>query len=100
MKEIKLKPDKPFYNSVDVAVMDFPKGRDAEPRQRCKITVDFSQFDVKQLQKRGLNYDGAMDYYRDWLYNVVRYHIASDWEAVDGYDKVFDIIREKVQAYY
>ena len=100
MKEIKLKPDKPFYNSVDVAIMDFPKGRDEEPRKRCKISVDFSEFDVKQLQKRGLDFDGAMEYYKDWLYHVVRYHIASDWECVGGYEEVFDIIRQRVGAYY
>jgi len=31
---------------------------------------------------------------------VVRYHIASDWECVGGYEEVFDIIRQKVGAYY
>lgn len=100
MKQIKLLPDAPFHNKVDVAVIDFPDGLDGRQRQRCKVTVEFAEFDVKQLQKRGLDFDGAMDYYRDWLYNVVRYHIASDWEAVEGYDAVFDIIRQKVGAYY
>lgn len=103
IKKIKLIPDPPFHNSVDVAVIDFPDGfcgPGSKERQRCKVTVEFAQFDVRQLQKRGLDYDGAIDYYRDWLYNVVRYHIASDWEAVDGYEEVFDIIRQKVRAYY
>lgn len=100
MKQIKLLPDAPFHNKVDVAVIDFPDGLDGRQRQRCKVTVEFAEFDVKQLQKRGLDFDGAMDYYRDWLYNVVRYHIASDWEAVEGYEAVFDIIRQKVGAYY
>lgn len=40
MKQIKLKPDPPFHNSVDVAVIDFPKGLDGgEERQRCKVTA-------------------------------------------------------------
>ncbi len=100
MKEIKLKPDKPFYNSVDVAVMDFPKGRDGEPRQRCKITVDFSQFDVKQLQTRGMDFDGAIDYYKDWLYKIVKLNISVDWTPVEGYDEVMDIIKENVKRFY
>ena len=48
MKEIKLIPDAPFYNRVDVHVMDFPtaetakKGRDAKLRlnsQRRMLTT-------------------------------------------------------------
>ena len=100
MKEIKLKPDKPFYNSVDVAVMDFPKGRGDEPRQRCKITVDFSQFDVKQLQTRGMDFDGAIAYYNDWLYKIVKLNIAADWTPVEGYDEVMKIIEENVKRFY
>ncbi len=100
MKQIKLKPDVPFYNSVDVAVIDFPKGLDGEERQRCKITAEFAEYDVRQLQRRGLDFDGAMAYYADWLYQVVKVHLAQDWEAVSGLDQVMDIIREKVMAYY
>lgn len=100
MKEIKLKPEKPFYNNVDVAIYDFPKGRDAEARQRCKVTVDFSQFDVKQLQKRGMDFDGAMDYYKDWLYKIVKLNIAQDWTCVEGYDEVMEIIAENVKRFY
>ncbi len=100
MKEIKLKPDKPFYNNVDVAVMDFPKGRDEEPRQRCKITVDFSQSGVKQLQTRGMDLDGAMAYYEDWLYKVVKLNIAMDWTCVEGWEEVMGIIQENVKRFY
>ena len=61
MKEIKLKADTPFHNSVDVAVLDFPKGvEDGTERQRCKITVEFAQADVEDLQSRGLDLEGAM----------------------------------------
>ena len=100
MKEIKLKADKPFYNSVDVAVMDFPKGRDGDPRQRCKISVAFSQFDVKQLQNRSMDFDQAMDYYKDWLYKIVKLNIASDWTCVEGYEEVMKIIEENVKRFY
>lgn len=100
MKEIQLKMDPPFFNSVDVAVLDFPKGRDEAPRQRCKITVEFAAFDVKQLQKKGLTFAQAMEYYRDWIYEVVKVHIAQDWTCVDGWDEVMALIEERVGAYY
>ena len=32
MKQIRLVPDPPFYNSVDVAVLDFPAGLDGAAR--------------------------------------------------------------------
>ncbi len=57
MKQIKLVPDPPFYNSVDVAVLDFPAGLDDPPRRRCKITVEFAEVDVRQLQARGLDHE-------------------------------------------
>ena len=57
MKQIKLVPDPPFYNSVDVAVLDFPAGLDGPPRRRCKITVEFAEVDVRQLQARGLDHE-------------------------------------------
>lgn len=76
MKEIKLKPDEPFYNRVDVAVLDFPDGLQGRERQRCKVTVEFAESDVRQLQKRGLNVEEAMDYYREWLYKVIKVHLS------------------------
>lgn len=100
MKEIKIKADKPFHNNVDVAVIDFPQGRDGEERQRCKFTVDFSEYDVKQLQNKGLDYNGAISYYKDWLERVVKVHIACDFICVEGWDEVMGIIEEKVKAYY
>ena len=100
MKEIKLVPDKPFFNSVDVAVMDFPNGLEAEPRKRCKVTVEYAKVDVEQLKKRGLSFDEAMEYYEEWLYKVIKVRIAQDWTCVGGHDKVMEIIREKVSQYY
>lgn len=100
MKEIKLKADKPFHNNVDVAVIDFPDGPEGEERQRCKVTVEFAESDVKQLQDRGLDFDGAMEYYKDWLDKVIKVHLATEWKCICGYDQVMDIIKEKVRQYY
>lgn len=100
MKEIKLKPDEPFYNRVNVAVLDFPDGLQGRERQRCKVTVEFAESDVRQLQKRGLNVEEAMDYYREWLYKVIKVHLSQDWKCVDGYDQVMAIVEERVRSYY
>ena len=100
MKEIILVPDPPFYNSVDVAVLDFIDSKKETTRQRCKITVEFAEVDVRQLQNRGLDYSGAVEYYKDWIYNVVKVHLSQDWECIQGMDEVMVIIRESLKRYY
>lgn len=100
MKDIKLIPDHPFHNYVDVAVMDFPDGPEGDMRQRCKVKIEFAEYDVNQLKKRGLDFKGAMNYYDDWLYNVIKFHLAQDWKCVEGMDQVKKIIKEKVWQYY
>lgn len=100
MKKIRLKPDAPLHNYTEVAVMDFPSGEVGEERQRCKITVEFAEADVKQLQKQGLDFDGAMQHYRNFIYEVIKYHLAQDWECIGGMDEVMATIEEKVKQYY
>ncbi len=100
MKEIKLLPDAPFHNYVEIAVMDFPKGRNEQPRTRCKVTADFAEFDVNQLKQRGLDYEGAIKYYEEWLYEIIKVNLAQDWTCVEGWEQVMDIIKEKVAGYY
>lgn len=108
MKEIILICDPPFFNSVDVQVCDFPSGYDEELyrareikwRRRCKVTVEFAKIDVLTLKQQGLDFDGAMEHYRNWLYSVVKMHIASDWKCVDGYEPLMQIIEDKVRLYY
>lgn len=100
MKEIKLVPDPPFYNYVDIAVMDFPKGRDEQPRLRCKVTAEFSDFDIEQLKKRGLDLSGAEKYYEDWLYKVIKVNLAQDFTCVEGWEQVIEIIKDKLSKYY
>ena len=100
MKEIKLIPDSPLHNYVDVSVMDFPDGSDKPCRKRCKVTVEFAEYDVAQLKKKGLNYKEAVKYYEDWLYNVVRVNLAQDWNCVEGRDDVMKIVKEKILQYF
>lgn len=100
MKEIKLIPDKPFFNSVDVGVFDFPNGLEGKPRRRCKVTVEYAKVDVEQLKKRGLSFDESIKHYEDWLYRVIKVHISQDWTCIGGYEEVMTIIKDKVSQYY
>ena len=100
MKEIKLVCDAPFFDKVDVNVLDFPSGPEGEPRRRCKITVEFGPYDLAQLKKQGLDYDGAMEYYEKKVYDTVKFYLAQDWVCIEGHAELFDIITKKVSAYY
>lgn len=86
MKEIRLIPDEPLHNYVEISVIDFPAGRDEEPRRRCKVKVEFAKVDVEQLKKRGLGYREAVETYQKKLYDVIKFHLAQDWECEDGYE--------------
>ena len=98
MKKIKLVPDEPFAHKVDVAVIDFVD--DSKERQRCKITVEYSPFDIGQLWKNGLNYDEAASWYEKRIYSVVKFHISQDWECVDGWEDVMNIVGQKLKEFY
>lgn len=100
IKEIRLVPGKPFMHYVEAAVQDFPNGPDAEPRQRCRIRVEYGRADVSQLIRDGLDLDGAMQHYRDYIYYIVKRNIASDWVCTDGLDELLQITEEHVRPYY
>lgn len=100
MKEVKLVPDIPFHNYVEISVMDFPDGIEKNPRKRCKVKAEFAEYDVRLLKEKGLNFEQAIEEYEKWLYEVIRFHLAQDWQCIDGYEKVMDIIKEKVSLYY
>lgn len=98
MHKIKLVPASPFYNSCDLTVYDVTDGRD---KKRCKITVEYAKVDVDAIKGDGHDtFSKAMDYYKDWIYAVVRHYIADEWEATEGYDEIMDIIAEHIQQYY
>lgn len=101
LKKIRLIPDQPFYNNVEVAICDFG-GKDGALRKRGKITVDYSSYDIKQLKSRGYStLEEAMDYYRKWIYDTTRYFLLYDLEMEEEeWKTILDIIREKIQQYY
>ncbi len=100
MKQIKLIPEKPFHNYVDIVVADFPSGLQKPHRKRCKVTIEFAQYDVEQIKDPYPNINEAMKYYKQRLYDIVKVHIADDWQCVEGYEDVLSIVRKSVSRYY
>ncbi|MGN0709893.1 MAG: hypothetical protein ACI4LM_06590 [Anaerovoracaceae bacterium] len=112
MKEIMLEPEAPFYNNVDVHVMDFPNGYDkgnlSEKRQRCKLTVDYGAYDMNEAYSAvTAREDGSgesmedrmLDFYREKIYDMVKVLISQDWECVGGMDDVLDIVKPHIEKY-
>lgn len=97
MHKIRLEPDVAFFNYLPITVYDMTSGT---PRKRCKIRAEFAKVDVEKLIKRGLNFEGAMAHYEDWLYNIVKIYIADDWEYESGREEVMKIIGDHVRPYY
>lgn len=98
MKEILLVPGPALSNSIDITVMDFPNGD--EPRKRCKIKVEYSRPDVLELKNQGKDLEGALQYYREYIYKLVKFHILSEWTAVGGLDESIDIVRARIKNYF
>ena len=94
MQKVKLVPDAPFATRLDIDVYTLDGGSE---KKRCSITAEFARGDIEELKKQGMELCGALDYYRSWIYDVVRYHILDEWEAESGLDETVNIISEKIK---
>lgn len=97
MRDIKLKSDKPFHNNCDVAVIDVTEGTE---KKRCKITVEYAQYDIEQLKKEGHSYETAQEYYRDWIYRTVKRYLGDDWNCTEGFAEIMEIIDTYTKPYF
>jgi hypothetical protein len=100
MKEILLKPQEPYFSHLDVDVLDFPNGTSAEPRKRMTVTIEYSEFDVNQIRRDGRDLDGVMEYYNDWLYDLIRARLLDDWTAVSGLEETMSIVRDHISGMF
>ena len=101
VKEIRLVADQPFYNNMDVAICDFG-GKDGALRKRGKITVEYSAYDIKQLKAKGHTTLGsALEYYRNWIYDTVRYFLLTEFELEEGgWEHLLGLIQAQIEKYY
>lgn len=94
MQRVRLVPDIPFATRLDIAV--YTICGDSQ-KKRCSITAEFARGDIDQLKKQNMGLDEALEYYRSWIYDVVRYHILDEWEAAEGLNETINIICEKIK---
>ena len=101
MKDILLKPQAPYFNHDEIDILDFPKGLDQEPRWRCTITVDYGKYDVDQIKSQGIGtLDGALEYYNNWIYGLVRARLLDEWTAVGGLEETMEIVRDHIKDFF
>lgn len=96
MYKVKLVPDIPFATSLDIDVYTVSEDGSSQ-KKRCTIKAEFARGDIEELVKENMNLNQALEYYREWIYDVVRYHILDEWEAVSGFDETMDIIYKKIK---
>ena len=100
MKEIKLVPDFIFSSRMEISVIDFPDGEKCKERERLRVSLEYAESDIRELIKKGLDLDRTMEYYREWLYDIIKVNIAQDWIPIEGYDEVFNIVEEHIKKYF
>jgi len=89
MHRIRLVPDKAFYNKCEVDVYDVTSGSE---KKRCRIDVEYSVVDVKKFKEQDMDRAAVMEYYRQWIYDVVKHYILDDWECTEGMEQVLSIV--------
>ena len=97
MKDILLRPQAPYFNHLEVDVLDFPQGTDNEPRKRMTVTIEYAKFDVDQIRRDHPDLESIMQYYNDWLYALVRVRLLDDWTAVGGLEETMGIVRDHIK---
>ncbi|MHC1722599.1 MAG: hypothetical protein AB9836_05265 [Aminipila sp.] len=97
MRKIRLIPDDPFSTNCDISIIDVTE--DIE-KKRCKIKIEYAESDVKKMKEKGSSKEEVLENYKSMIYDIVKYYIAGDWECVNGYDTVLQIIDDKIKNYF
>ncbi|QHI72865.1 hypothetical protein [Aminipila terrae] len=97
MRKIKIIPDSPFYTNCDISVYDVTDGNE---KKRCKIKVEYAEYDVNQMKKKGASKEEVLQNYKNMIYDVVKYYIADDWECINGYEEILKVIDDKISHYF
>ena len=103
MRKIILEPTLEFGSRCDFAIIDITENESStggSGKKRGTITIDYSPADVRQLIADGNDLDGALKYYHDRIYSLVKYYISGDWECVQGYEEAMGIIQRHIENYF
>lgn len=97
MKKIKLGLGAPFRNSVDISIIDVTTG---DERKRGVMTAEYSEWDIKPLKDKGLDLDGVVCDYEDWIFRTLKRHLLDECEVVEGMEEFKAIVRERVKDFF
>lgn len=97
VRKIKLESVLEFGSRADFAIIDITEN---PAKKRGTITIDYAPSDIRQLQDQGLDFEGAMAYYKDRIYSLVKYYISGDWEDAGGYDDAMKLIERHIRPHY
>ena len=93
MRMIKLKPDAPFYNNVDIKVVDVTDGKE---KVRATIQLEYAKVDIEPFINQGLSLEEMVERYHERMYHVIRHYLSGDFQVVEGLEEVLGIVREHV----
>ena len=96
MRKIKLLPDQPFVNNVDVKILDVTEERE---KLRATITLEFARVDLEPFFKKGMGLEEILEEYRERINRLLRYYLLNDFEIVAGLEETLKIVRERVESY-
>ena len=53
-----------------------------------------------ELIKKEKDLTGSLEYYKDYIYSLVKFHILSDWTPVGGMEESIEIIKDHIGPYF
>lgn len=92
MREISLKKEYSTPTKVSFGVFD-PEGR-----KRCTLELDFSSYDLKELQADGLSAEEAFSSYEKELRDMISGLIGPAWKCTAGWDEVLAPVKDALGA--
>ncbi len=102
-KRVRLVPGSAYPSHMKVEVFDFPKGEEVRDeagekivRRRCEIDVEYGDKDIVPLIREGRDEEAILQHYLDWMNDVVKVLISSEWEAESGLSEVVEVLKAKI----
>ena len=104
MRKIRIENLRAYANHADFVIMDMtdcdPEVPGEAGKKRGVFTVDYTNGDISELKKQGLDLAGALAYYRDHIYDLVRYYILSEWENAGGLDEALNLVEGYIRPHF
>ena len=94
MRKIKLLPDQPFFNNVDVKIMDVTEEK---KKVRATITLEFARVDLEIFFQKEMAPEEILEEYRKRINQLLRYYLLSDFEIVEGLEEILNIVKERIE---